>query len=407
MKVIIASFLFETNIGGGAAVVVSQLAQSLIRTNYEVVVLTTWSGSHVKTENVDGVKVIRLPASNLYWIADKDRQPVYKKIFWQLIDVWNPLIYRMTRDIFLNEMPDIVHSHKLRGLSPSIWSAASSAGVKKIIHTCHDFELISPEGLLMGRVGRLAKEQSLIMRPYQSIRRHFSRLVQHVTAPSRFVSELHTKMGFFPMAKSWVMPNTHGLDSGKLKNVHLKSQALSERIKCTQFLYIGRLDKAKGIDLLCQVFSQVAGEDHNLLLKVAGWGPLDEFLREKYKHQNCIQFTGPVFGDEKAELLGSSDVVIAPSLAPESFGIVIAEAYAYGLPVIASRIGAYPEIVKNGKTGFLVEPGSAEELYSTILSIRTKKSQLKTMSENCFAEAQNFAVEKFLSDYLDVYEGGT
>jgi len=404
MKILLASFLYETEIGGGASVVLNQLAQLLIRKKYHIVVLTTWSGRHIKTDHLAGIKIIRLPASNLYWIAEKDRQPTYKKIFWQLFDIWNPLIYRQAREIIKNEAPDIVHSHKLRGLSPSLWSAASSAGIKKIVHTCHDFELLSPEGLLMGRVGRLAQEQSLVMRPYQSVRRYFSRLVHHVTAPSQFVLNLHQKMKFFPLAKVGVIPNTHGFSTGELNKAYPESQTLFQNDEAKHFLYIGRLDQAKGIDLLCQVFSQFNGLDQDWLLRIAGWGPLDAFLREKYECQGNIEFMGPVFGDEKTELFRRSHVLVAPSLAPESFGIVIAEAYSHGLPVIATRIGAYPEIVQDGKTGFLVKPGSAEGLSSAIIKISAEKNLFKTMSENCFVEAQKFTTEKFLSDYINIYE---
>lgn len=404
MKIVIASFIYDADIGGGASVVVNQLAQLLIRANHKVVVLTTWDGTQIKTEIVNGIKVIRLPASNLYWVADKDRQPTYKKIFWQLIDIWNPLMYRLAREIFIQEAPDIVHSHKLRGLSPSIWSAAAPAGVKKIVHTCHDFELISPEGLLMGKVGRLAREQNLVMRPYQSIRRYFSRLVHHATAPSRFVLDLHQKIGFFPLAKTGIISNTHGFGARELHVGYSRSFS-SRSDGARRFLYIGRLDMAKGVDLLCQTFSQCAGQSQDLLLRIAGWGPLDVSLREKYRHQNNIEFIGPVFGNQKSESFRDSDVLIAPSIAPESFGIVIAEAYFYGLPVIASKVGAYPEIVRDGKTGFLVEPSSVEGLSSAILKISAEKSLLKTMSENCFVEAKKFTTEKFLGDYLNIYEG--
>lgn len=403
MKVIISSFLFETSIGGGASLVVNQLAQSLICAGYQVIVLTTWSGSRIKIEHADSVKVIRLPASNLYWIADKDRQPAYKKIAWQLFDVWNPLIYLLAREIIKNEAPDLVHSHKLRGLSPSIWSAAASAGVKTIVHTCHDFELISPEGLLMGKVGRLAKEQHWLMRPYQSIRKYFSRSVHHVTAPSRFLLDAHKKMDFFPSANFHIIPNTHGVCAEEFGKS--SAQAFSKNTDIIRFLYIGRLDKAKGVDLLCQVFSQLLNQNHHLILTIAGWGALDVFLRETYKDHHNIQFVGSVFGTQKSDLFRASDILIAPSIAPESFGIVITEAYAYGLPVIASKIGAYSEIVKDGKTGFLVQPGSAHDLSSAILKISQHKDMIKTMSKHCLSEAQKYTPERFISDYLNIYQG--
>jgi glycosyltransferase involved in cell wall biosynthesis len=95
---------------------------------------------------------------------------------------------------------------------------------------------------------------------------------------------------------------------------------------------------------------------------------------------------------------------VAPSVVPETFGVVIAEAYAYGLPVITSTAGAFPEIVREGETGFLVKPGSVEELYSAMLKVSEGHLSLNTMSQNCLEEAQKYTSEKFVSAFLDIYE---
>jgi glycosyltransferase involved in cell wall biosynthesis len=355
----------------------------------------------VKTEKAGPVKIIRLPASNLYWVGDKDRQPGYKKVVWQLIDTWNPAIHRLARQVFLDEAPDVVHSHKLRGLSPSIWRAAADEGVKKIIHTCHDFELLSPEGLFMGRVGRLAQNQSPVMFPYQEIRRRFSRLVNRFTAPSEFIMSIHKKMGFFPRATRYIVPNSHGFNLKELAENQPVSRSNSRPDGARRFLYIGRLDKTKGVDLLCQVFSKFI--DQNLVLTLAGWGPAAEYLQNEYGGFDNIRFAGAVFGERKAELFRDCDVLIAPSLAPESFGIVIAEAYAYGLPVIASRIGAFPELVQDGVTGFLVSSGSAGELSDSIMRIGSEIQLYREMSSACFEKAGEFSTENIINGYLQVY----
>lgn len=404
MKILLATFLYEPEIGGGASVVVDQLANLLVSANNEVVILTSWEGNQVRTEQINTIKVIRIPSFNLYWISRKDNQPTYKKVAWQLIDTWNPWVYQVCRKIFIREAPDVVHVHKLRGISPSVWSAASAAGIKKIVHTCHDFELLSPEGLLMGKIGRLAQEQSLVMHPYQLIRKMFSQKVHTATAPSRFVMDVHQKMDFFPKSNIKIVPNSHGLGTEALQNNFSESPRFQQNDGMICFLYIGRLDKTKGIDVLCQVFSLVARKNQKVILRIAGWGPLDEALREKYQHLDNIIFTGPVFGAQKRELFQISHVLVAPSVAPESFGIVIAEAFSYGMPVIASKIGAFPEIVREGETGFLVEPGSVEELAAAISRVSEEKNLIASMSENCFKEARKYTTEKMLSNYLEIYE---
>lgn len=405
MKIALFSFLYEPELGGGAAVVVNQLARLLVQRSHSVVVITTWKGDYVKTDHIDGIKIIRIPPLNLYWVGEKDSQVGAKKIIWQLVDVWNPLVYRLARRILLSEEPDLVHSHKLRGLSPSIWSAATSAGIKKIIHTCHDYELPSPEGYFMGWAGKLAQEQNLVMRPYQTLRKYFSRQVQVATAPSRFVLDIHQRIGFFPLARKIVIPNTHGFAASALQKKVLEVPNPNKKDLARRFLYLGRLDKAKGVDLLCEAFLRVATGKQDFLLRIAGWGPLDESLREKYKDHNNIVFTGPVFGEQKDELIRDSNVLVAPSVSPEPFGIVIAEAYSHGLPVITSRAGAFPEIVRDGETGFMVDTGSVDALHSILAKVSEEPHLITAMAEASIAEAQKYTTEKFIGYYLDIYEG--
>ena len=406
MKVVLLSFLYEPKLGGGAAVVVHQLARLLLERSHTVVVITSWKGRGVKTEYIDGIKIIRIPPMNLYWVGDKDSQKTPCKVAWQLVDLWNPLVYRLVRHILINESADVVHSHKLRGLSPSIWSAAASAGVKKIVHTCHDFELLSPEGLFMGKIGRLAQEQNIFMRPYQILRRNFSRLVLFAIAPSRFVMDYHEKMGFFPLARTRIVPHSHGFGANALMKNNPDLLMNSKKDLGKRFLYVGRLDKAKGIDLLCQAFLKVAGQRQDFKLRITGWGCLENTLREQYKQQKNIEFTGGLFGDQKAELFRGSDVLVAPSVAPESFGLVICEAYSHGLPVIASRVGAYSEIVREGETGLLVNPGSVDDLFSALVKV-SQGHILNAMSANCFEEARKYTTENFINNYLAIYEDGS
>jgi glycosyltransferase involved in cell wall biosynthesis len=404
-KIILFSFLYEPELGGGAAVVVNQLAHLLVQRDHSVVVVTTWKGNSIKTEYIDGVKVIRIPPNNLYWVGEKDKQPTLQKIFWQIFDTWNPLTYRMAHQIILDEKPDIVHSHKLRGLSPSIWSAASSAGVKNIVHTCHDYELLSPEGFFMGRVGRLAQQQNPVIRPYQILRRNFSKLISTATAPSKFVMDYHQNMKFFPNANIRIIPNSHGINADELEENLIGFSKKPKVDLARSFLYLGRLDKAKGIDLLCQAFSRIAGDQANFKLRIAGWGPLDSYLREKYKAQKNIEFIGSVFGVKKKELFHLSDVLVAPSVFQEPFGIVVIEAFSNGIPVIASKTGAFPEIIQDGKTGFLFTTGSVDDLVEILKRVSHEPFLISSMAESCFDEARKYTLDNLVRNYLDIYEG--
>lgn len=109
-----------------------------------------------------------------------------------------------------------------------------------------------------------------------------------------------------------------------------------------------------------------------------------------------------MFGDEKKRLLQESHLLVLPSLVPESFGIVIAEAYAYGKPVIASRIGAIPELVTEGETGCFVSTGNVQELIQTIRKI-ADSHQLPGTPEACFDAARAYAIDVVQEKYLNLY----
>jgi glycosyltransferase involved in cell wall biosynthesis len=406
MNILLVSFLYEPEIGGGAALVVHQLAHALVQRSHSVVVVTTWNGDRVKTESIDGIKVIRIPPWNLYWVGEKDGQPLHKKIIWQMIDTWNPLVFKTIKQILLDEKPDVVHVHKLRGISPSVWSAAKSIGVNKIVHTCHDFELLSPEGLFMGKVGKMARQQNILMRPYQLLRRNYSKSVNIATAPSQFTMNIHKEMGFFSLADTRVIHNTHGFSQNEIVDMNASSNTKNNRSKTGyRFLYLGRLDKAKGVDILCQAFIQAASLNPKIVLKVAGWGVMEGYLRETYSRENNIKFLGKVFGKQKEGLFKNSDVLIVPSIAPESFGLVVVEAYAHGLPVITSQAGAFPEIVKEGITGLMAAAGSVSALSTAIVRLSEDPSLVMEMSRNCREEAKKYSSDNFINEYLDVYQG--
>ncbi len=394
MKAVLLSFLYEPELGGGAAAVVNQLAHSLIQKSNSVVVITTWNGRYIKRENIDGIKIFRIPPMNLYWVGAKDKQHLLKKVFWQVFDIWNPHVFRVVRQILIKEKPEYIHSIKLRGLSPSIWSAAASAGIKKIIHTCQDYEIISPEGQLRTRIGKLAERGSALLFPYQALRRHVSRHVCAVTAPSNFVLRKHTNLGFFPSSHSEVISNSHGYTSSQIEKHRAPfCRSFPGPLK---LLYLGRLEPEKGVNVAVKSIAGLSGVE----LNIAGWGSLEQ----KIAGEGNIHLLGPLFGEKKEAAIVECDALLVPSTWPESFGIVAAEAFAFGKPVIASNIGGLPEVVQDGVTGWLVEPGNVEAWKSKINQLVCIKDDLAQMADACFLRANEYTIEKIHTQFETLYK---
>jgi glycosyltransferase involved in cell wall biosynthesis len=131
-------------------------------------------------------------------------------------------------------------------------------------------------------------------------------------------------------------------------------------IKGDYFLFYGRLSREKGIDTLIK-----AAEKAGTRLKVVGTGSLyEKYIAASYKN---IEFLGYKTGHDLSELIRLASFVLVPSEWYENNPLTILEAYSHGKPVIGSAIGGIPEIIDEGKTGFLFEPGNEAQLVERLL----------------------------------------
>jgi len=401
VHILITTFLFEPDVGGGAASVPYCLAQELVSKGYKVSVITSSPYKRNKSEQMEGINIYKLPPFNLYWVYDKENKPLFQKIIWQLIDTWNPFVFKQTKTIIQQIEPDLIHVHKLRGLSPSVWSAAAAC-VIPVVHTCHDYELISPQGTLSGKIGKLALNRSILLRPYQSIRRQASRAVTAFTAPSNKLLQKHLNFGFFSNASHRVIPNSHGYSDTQL--VIFEANNLERRNESPlRILFLGRVHEEKGVQDLLQAFFEAYNENHGVTLDIAGEGPLLADLKKQFGEHPAIHFHGHVKGEEKERLFEQCDVVIFPSRVQEGLGIVILEAFAHGKPVIASRCGGPEEIVENGVTGFLFDISDNSKLKELIINAANHPEVIFNLRTNCYSRAKKYCLGEVINSYESLY----
>jgi glycosyltransferase involved in cell wall biosynthesis len=170
-----------------------------------------------------------------------------------------------------------------------------------------------------------------------------------------------------------------------------------------RFCYFGNILPLKGLHLLIDAFKALSQGKATLTI----YGSRNPWTQTYYdqlrKQANgfSVDFRDPFKRENLSEALRDQDIVVLPSICPESFSFVIREANSMGLPVIASRIGAIPEVIKEGENGLLFEPGNIRELRDCMLrfveeprllqKMALKMPKVKTMDEH--------AVE-----LLDLYE---
>lgn len=374
------------------------LAHGLKDLGLNVVVITTHQGpDHVGEEA--GIRIHRLRPRNLYWVGSQDARHLICKIPWQVLDTWNPLMYAAVLRILRRESADLVHVHKLRGLSPSVWAAAHTARLR-IVQTCRDYELISPDAVLSTRVGKLAERDAVVLRPYVAARAAMSSVVHAATAPSRYTLNKITDRKFFSKAHLQVIPNSHGCSSSDLRS---RQEELPSGRAGFRILYLGRVEKSKGVMDLCEVVETLTRQFPDIALDVVGEGSERKALEDRFRGSPAIRFHGPKFHHDKDEFLRQCTVLVIPSRWPEVFGNVIPEAYSFGKPVIGANVGGIPEVIEEGRTGFLFEPGNLQQLRERISLLALRSDIANNMREFCFSAAANYTVEAIAQAYLSLY----
>lgn len=169
--------------------------------------------------------------------------------------------------------------------------------------------------------------------------------------------------------------------------------------------YIGSLIKRKGVDILLQAIADLKEDFPEILLKIAGDGKESNCLKKLVDELGLgdhVEFLGIVRDERKRELLQHAVMLICPSRA-EPFGIVNAEALASGIPVIATAVGGIPDIVKDGKNGFLVKPEDAHALAEKISSLLVNDELRYQMAASALCSASEFDWSRATEQYRQVY----
>lgn len=172
------------------------------------------------------------------------------------------------------------------------------------------------------------------------------------------------------------------------------------------FTYVGRLSERKGIIDLLNAVSLVESKVNNcfkLVVNIVGDHKASDFdyyqsLKMQAESLNAdVNFLG--YLDEPSQIVSKSNYSICPSKMPETFGLTVLESMALGVPVIARDVGAYSELVKNGKNGLLFD--DVESLASAMLeSISLSPENYRAMSELCIEESSKYNFDSYQSRLL-------
>lgn len=254
--------------------------------------------------------------------------------------------------------PDVTHVHE--PLSPVVSAAAAAFGRHPLVATFHSwsdhdrlYRLVAPFGR------RLARRLDV-------------RVAVSPAAQVYAAEALGVPIGSFK-----VVPN--GIDVAQFDTEPIA--ALRDPAR-PLLLFVGRLEPRKGLDVLVRAFLRVRVALPTVRLCVVGEGAQRERCQQMIPGsiRHDALFVGHVDDAEKARYFASADLFIAPNVGGESFGIVLLEAMAAGLPVIASDIPGFRTVMRNGHQGRFVRAGDASALADTILTLLSNYKLRHAMS---------------------------
>lgn len=306
--------------------------------------------------------------------------------------IWASDSYHDLTELLRRNRPDIVHVHNFFPLiSPSIFWACRNEDVP-VVQTLHNYRLLCPggnffrdgkpcedcikggywQGVVHGcyRNSRAETLPVAMMLTAHHARKTWTEMVDAYIVLTAFSRGRYVEAGF-PEDQVLVKPNFVDPDPGKRTSAG------------SYALFVGRLDREKGLPTLLKAWLQMS---HSHVLRIAGDGcyrPETEAVAKVYPN---VEFTGWLPRHRVVEEMKGARFVIFPSEWYENLPLVIIEAFACGVPVIASRLGAMQELVEDGRTGLLFNAGDVGDLARTMALAWEQPGYMNKLGDHARAE---------------------
>lgn len=195
-----------------------------------------------------------------------------------------------------------------------------------------------------------------------------------------------------------VDPELLGLDPNKAK----EKKKTTEKKK--RILYVGRLTKLKGVDLLIRAYKQVKEKHPNIELCLVGDGPDEDEFKKLAEGTDDISFEGYKQYDQLLPYYLNSDLFVLPTL-KDVWGLVVNEAMMCGLPVLCSKYaGCCRDLIKEGENGLIVDPENLEELSQGICQLLSGDGNLFRFGKRSLEIIKDFTTERTTSGFVEAIE---
>lgn len=325
--------------------------------------------------------------------------------------LWNHSTYRELRTIIRRERPHVAHFHNTFPLvSPGGYYAARAEGVP-VVQALQNYRLLCPNALFFrnGRVcedcmGKAIPWPGVVHKCYRGSRaasgvvaamlaahralRTWTEMVDVYVAPTEFARRKFLEGGL-PAGKLVAKPNFVLPDPGPGESGEGHA------------LFVGRLSPEKGVGTLLAAWKHLQGGPP---LKIVGDGPLRSQVVEATSRHPQMRYLGYRPAEEVHALMRDASVLIFPSEWYETFGRVVAEAFATATPVIAADVGVIRELVDHGRLGLRFRPGDPEDLAAQVEWFFSHSEKHAWMRRQARAEFEaKYTAERNYESLMEIY----
>lgn len=312
--------------------------------------------------------------------------------------------------------PDLAHIHLYKGgLTAAILPVLRNKKIPTVI-TLHDYSLLCPRNIMIDGNGNICERCLTSTRLncvyhrcnrknlYYSIVNYLEFVLNNnIFKPERYFRKIICVSKF-----NYQKHSDHPLFGDRFMHLYnfypLLSQSNPNTRKGNYLLFYGRLAPEKGVMTLINTWKRLP---KNIRLKIIGEGAMSAMIKNELKVNNLsnIEFLGFRKGEELFDYIRNASFVLVPSEWYENNPLTIVEAYSSGKPVIGSNIGGIPELILEGKTGYLFSMGDSAELEDKIIkAVNMRDDEYLEMSETAYRFAcDRFSEKTHYRDLLNVY----
>ncbi|WP_207956908.1 glycosyltransferase family 4 protein [Rubrobacter tropicus] len=327
--------------------------------------------------------------------------------------VWNGPVYREIRALIRSERPQVAHFHNTFPLiSPAAYHAARAEGVP-VVQTLHNYRLICPNALFF-REGGVCEDCSGKTLPWPGIAHACYRGSRTSSAVVATALGVHRMLGTWRHTVNTYVALTDfsrgrfiqgGLPAEKIvvKPNFVQPDPGVGRGQGSYFLYVGRLSQEKGLETLLAARKQL-GE--KVRLKIVGDGPLGPKVAEAVRRSQGVEWLGRQPKDRVLDLMKNATALVFPSVWYEGFPMVIVEALAVGLPIIASDLGNMRSLIDHGRTGLKFRAHDPGDLAGKVEWATNHPVEIGRMRREARKEFESkYTAEANYRSLSGIYEG--